>query len=113
MRTNNLECKITLKFHYGEPDGNNVIYTKDAVKKAVNQLKNHYPIALYDSSDGTKSVIGTTKEPYEVIWDEDNNVCLVTINGILFYGGTECVVNEIEDGMVQNFQIKSFGLSTK
>lgn len=107
MRTDNLKCKITLRFPCEKPDRNNIVYTKKAIEKAVKQLCGSYPIVA------DNNVVGATHEPYDIIWDEDNNVYLVTINGVLFHGGTACEVNRIEDGVVQDFEIMSFGLSVE
>ena len=35
----------------------------------------------------------------------------VTVDGVVFFGGTECVVNEIKDGKVTDFEIVGIGLS--
>lgn len=84
MRTDNLKCVISLRFPYKSPDGNGVVYTKAAVQKAVSDLIGQYPITIRDQSDDSV-VLGTTVEPYSVKWDDDEGVCIVTTNGLLFH----------------------------
>ena len=40
-----------------------------------------------------------------------NQVCKITIDGAVFYGGTECIVNEMKDDKVTDFEIVGVGLS--
>ena len=116
MRTNNLKCSITLRFPYNKPDGNGVIHTKEAVEKMVGSLSGGYPIRVVGETCSTNQdvndIIGVTTEPYSAIWDEDEGVCVLTINGIIFHGGTECFVSELtNDGAVDDFTIAGFGIS--
>ena len=51
------------------------------------------------------------KPTYVEEWDMKNQVCKITIDGVVFCGGTECIVNEIKDGKVSDFEIVGIGLS--
>lgn len=107
MRTDNIKVKLTIPIPVGKPDRNGVVYTEKAIENAVNNLHKNLPIV---NDDGV--VVGTTTgDTHIVTWDSENQVCNVTVDGIVLYGGTECVVNEIEDGVVTNFSITGFGLS--
>lgn len=115
MRVSNLKCNITLRFPYNKPDGNGVIHTKEAVEKMIKSLSGEYPIKVAGGLDKNKDVndiIGVATEPYSAIWDEDEGVCVLKINGIIFHGGAECFVNELtNDGVVSDFTVAGFGLS--
>ena len=112
MRTENIEVKITIPIPFNKPDKNGVVYTENAISKAVSNLQN-LPIIYRDNENETEGkVIGVmSKSVYIEEWDMKNQVCKVTIDGIVFFGGTECIVNEIKDGKVVDFEIVGIGLS--
>ena len=115
MRVSNLKCNITLRFPYNKPDGNGIIHTREAVEKMIYSLSGEYPIKVAGGLDKNKDVndiIGVATEPYSAIWNEDEGVCVLTINGIIFHGGTECIVNEFtDDRAADDITITGFGLS--
>lgn len=112
MRTENIEVKITIPIPFNKPDKNGVVYTENAISKAVSNLQN-LPIIYRDNENEPEGkVIGVmSKSVYIEEWDMKNQVCKVTIDGIVFFGGTECIVNEIKDGKVVDFEIVGIGLS--
>lgn len=89
------------------------MYTEEAVSNAVNNLHKNLPIIYRDNDkeiDGV--VVGTTTGSSHIAtWDFENQVCKVTVDGVVFFGGTECVVNEIKDEKVTDFEIVGIGLS--
>lgn len=110
MRTSNIKVKITIPIPYNKPDDNGVVYSEEAVEKAVNYLHTDLPIVYRDSEN--EIVIGvTTGKSHIVTWDFDNQVCNVTVEDAIRFGGTECIVNKIEDGVVKDFEIVGIGLS--
>ena len=109
MRTENIKVKITIPIPYDKPDKNGNIYTEEAVEKAVNNLRKNLPIIFRDESE--EKVIGTTTgDSHIATWDFENQVCKLTVDGEVFFGGTECLY-EVEDGTVTDFQIIGIGLS--
>ena len=109
MRTENIKVKITIPIPYDKPDKNGNIYTKEAVEKATNNLRKNLPIIFRDKSE--EKVIGTTTgDSHIATWDFENQVCKLTVDGEVFFGGTECLY-EVEDGKVTDFQIIGIGLS--
>ena len=109
MRTDNIKVTITIPIPYNKPDKNGNIYTEEAVEKAVNNLHKNLPIIFRDESE--EKVIGTTTgDSHIVTWDFENQVCKLTVDGEVFFGGTECLY-EVEDGKVTDFQIIGIGLS--
>ena len=113
MRQENIKVKITIPIAFDRQDKNGVIYTKEAVSNAVNNLHKNLPI-IYRNNDSEIDgiTIGTTTGSSHIAtWDFENQICNVTVDGVIFFGGTECVVNEIKDGKVTDFEIVGFGIS--
>ena len=113
MRTENIKVKITIPIPFDKPDKNGVIYTKEAVEKVVNNLYKNLPIIYRDNDYRAEGVvIGTvTDDSHIATWDFENHICKMTVNGEIFFGGTECIVNEMKDGKVTDFSIVGLGLS--
>ena len=109
MRTEGIKVKVTIPIPIGRPDKNGVVYTE----KAVGNLCENLPIVYRDNENNADgSIIGTvTTTSYVEDWNIKNRVCNITVDGIVFFGGTECVVNEIKDGKVTEFEIVGIGLS--
>ena len=109
MRTENIKATITIPIPYDKPDKNGNIYTKEAVEKAVNNLRKNLPIIFRDKSE--EKVIGTTTgDSHIATWDFENQVCKLTVDGEIFFGGTECTVDK-DNGKIINFEIVKIGLS--
>ena len=110
MRTENIKVKITIPIPFNKPDKNGNVYTEEAVENAVNNLHKNLPIIYSDESE--EKVIGTTTgDSHIATWDFENQVCKVAIDGKIFFGGTECIVNEIKNGRVTDFTITGIGAS--
>lgn len=109
MRTDNIKVAITIPIPYNKPDKNGNIYTEEAIEKAVNNLRKNLPIIFRDKSE--EKVIGTTTgDSHIATWDFENQVCKLTVDGEVFFGGTECTV-DIKDGIITDFTITGIGLS--
>ena len=111
MRTDNIKVTITIPIPYDQPDNNGNIYTKEAVEKAVNNLHKYLPL-IYKSKSEEK-VIGTiTGDSNIATWDFENQVCNLTLDGEIFFGGTnsECIFDR-EKGKIVNFEIVGIGFS--
>lgn len=113
MRLDNLKIQLAVVIPFGHPDKNGIMYSKEAIEKAAANFNGNLPI-LYRDNDLCKDgvVVGNTvSETCSVLWDDEQQVCEVIVNGNLYYGGTECIVNEIKDGVVTDFSITAVGLS--
>ena len=109
MRTNNIKVTMTIPIPYDQPDKNGDIYTKEAVEQEVNNLHKYLPIIFRDKSK--EKVIGsTTGDSHIASWDFENQVCKLTVDGEVFFGGTECIA-DIDNGKIVNFEIVGIGLS--
>ena len=105
MRTNNIEVKLSISIPYDRPDGNGCIYIKEAVESAVNNLQTKLPIMF-----GKKVIGNTTGNTHIATWDDENQVCNLTIDGVVYHGGLKCVV-ETADDKVTSMKIVGLGLS--
>lgn len=113
MRCENMKVQLAFRFPCGQPDKNGVIYTKEAVENAISALKENLPITYRDNENFQQSnCLGhTIGETYTVLWDDNCQMCEVIVSGVLYYGGTDCTVKEIKDGVITSFEILSVGLS--
>lgn len=113
MRVENTKVKFTIPIPVGKPDCNGVIYTEEAIENALSNLKTNLPIMYKENTETDAKVIGaTTGTSHIVNWDFENQICKVTIDGILFYSGAEIIVNDItKDGEVTDFRIAAIGLT--
>ena len=113
MRVKNAKIKITIPIPIDKSDCNRIVYTEKAIENAVNNLHKNLPIIYRDNEsviDGV--VIGTTTgSSHLVSWDFENQICNLTIDGIIFHGGAEVEVNKIKDGKITDFEIVSVGIS--
>lgn len=105
MRINNIKVKLTMSIPYDKPDDNGCIFTKEAVEDAVNNLQTKLPITLGDKVIGV-----TTDSAHITAWDDENQVCNLTIDGIIRHGGFDCIV-ETADKKVTSMQIVGFGIT--
>ena len=112
MRVENTTIKLTLPIPIDKPDCNGVVHTKEAIENALNNLQTNLPILYKEGIETDAKVIGaTTRTSHIVTWDADNQVCKLTIDGIIFYSGAEIIVNEIIDGKITDFRITNIGLT--
>lgn len=112
MRTNNIEVKFTIPIPYGKPDLNGVCYTKEAIENAIKNYKSKLPILFQANENDSIHLFGATDNTiYSTEWDDENQVCRFTLDGVIFYGGADIVVNEIQDGKITDFEFRGFGLS--
>ena len=113
MRVENVKVKITIPIPIDKPDANGIVYTEEAVENAINNLPSNLPILFKEDAGSEEKVIGATGTQCIVSWDFENQVCKLTIEGIVFYSGAEIIVNEMtKDGTITDFRIVSIGLTT-
>lgn len=109
-KTEYTKVKITIPFTFNKPNANGTVFTEEAVERAVSGLLQNVPIVVGDGMDA--KVIGcTTGSSHIVTWDFENQVCKVTVDGMLMNGGATIIVNEVEDNQVTDFRIAGIGVS--
>ena len=117
MRTENIKVKITIPIPFDRPDLNGVSYSKEAIERMTQQMHINNPIVFRTNEEDNPKVIGhTTGNFQEEDFDYENGVCKFTINGIIYYGGMDIVVNKFhkdENGVavIDDFRITGIGFS--
>jgi hypothetical protein len=118
MRTEGIKVKLTIPIRFDKPDLNGAIHSREAVNKALQQLHKDTPPLLFRSNeDDNPKVIGHIADSFQMTeWDNENGICKLTINGLIYYGGMGIVVNEChrdENGnvVIDDFRISSIGFS--
>lgn len=113
MRANNIPIKITIPFPFDRPDKNGVIYTKEAVKNAFENFGEGLPIVYCGNESYKQIIIGVTSltdEPV-IVCDDEKQMYRVSIKGLLFAGGTECIEGKRDNVNISDFEILSIGIS--
>lgn len=113
MRTDNIKVTLTIPIPFNKPDLNGLVYSEQAIENVANNLTKNLPIIYRDKEKNMEEkVIGTTTGSSHIVtYDTENQVCNLTMEGEIFFGGTECIVNEMEGNMVKDFRIAGVGLS--
>ena len=70
MRVDNAKIKLTIPIPINKPDSNGVVYTKEAIEDAINNLRKNLPIVYADNETEARAVGVTTGNSHIVIWDE-------------------------------------------
>lgn len=107
MNNENSKVKITFPIPVDRPNRNGTIFTKQAVENAVNNLHRNLPI-IYDGETESGVIGVTTGTSHIATWDDDNRVCKVTVEGVVYNGGPELAVHKTKDGKVSSFEIVGF-----
>jgi len=114
MREHMIPVKITIPFPCDKPDKNGNIYTKEAVENAITHLHKNIPIIYRDNDDALSDVIlGHTGDSHTIIWDSDNQVFKVIVDGVIYAGGTSCIVHDmdVKEKKITRFEITGLGVS--
>lgn len=108
----NTTVKFTIPISYDKPNNNGVIMSKEAVKKALNNLSKR-PIALRDEVWKIGRVVGTTLEGHKEEWDDKNGVCKLTIDCIIFDAGLDITVQKMVGNTITEFTPSCLCISKK
>lgn len=108
MRLENIEVTFKKKLPINEPDGNGIMYTKEAIQNAYKeaQSRNGLPIEFLNDK-GEFIPVGVTQE-LELI--EEDGEMYISGCGLIFHGGTEENV-KIDNKIVSSFSIAGFGMA--
>ena len=111
--------KITFTFpmRCDRPNRNGTIFAEEAIKHAFASSNPHMPIIMH--SDVIRDdelvyrndrVIGCTDPTYYFDYDDENKVCEVTLTGHIFNMAPNIVINEMHDGKITDFEIRSVSI---
>lgn len=111
--------KITLTFpiRCDRPNRNGTVFTEEAIEHAFASSNPHMPIiiqgdAIRDEEFAYQNdhVIGYTDPTYYFDYDDKNKVCEVTLTGHIFDVVPDIVINEMHDGKITDFKIRSVSI---
>lgn len=91
------------------PDLNGVVYSRDAIEKAFTSLRD-IPICIMNDYSNEKFVIGHGSID-DIKFDDNNGECIVSIDGLLYFGGTCCTVERMENNVISEYIIDAVGFS--
>ena len=85
MRVENVKVTFDIPVHFGQPDKNGYVYTKESWEEAVKKAADiHTPIEIIND-DGTRIAVGVTQD-IKLVKDGDeftkDVITNVTLNGI-------------------------------
>ena len=115
MRTECIKVQLTMPIRFDKPDLNGVIHSIEAVNKALQQLHKDTPLLFRSDEDDNPKIIGHIADNFQMTqWDNENGVCKLTINGLVYYGGMDIIVNEChqdekDQTVIDDFRVTSIG----
>lgn len=104
------KVKIILPFTFNKPNANGTVFTEEAVERAISGLQQNIPITAGNGMNA-KAIGYTTGTSHIVTWDSENQVCKVTIDGVLMNSGASIIINEMEDNQITDFRITGIVVS--
>lgn len=111
--------KITLTFpmRCGTPNHNGVVFTEEAIRNAFAHSNPHMPIIMNGDTIRDEEfayqndcIIGLTDPTYYFDYDDENKICEVTLTGHIFNMTPDIVINEMHDGKITDFEIRSVSI---
>ena len=113
MKDEMTKVKLTMCIPFDTPNKNGAVLTKEAVENAINNIPTNMPIIYRNNKDEyNEKVIGTTTgNSHIVTWDSENQVCKMTIDGVVFHCNPLITINEIDGDKITDFRIASIGLT--
>lgn len=112
MRTKYIRVSMTIPFPIDSADENGIVYSKEAIEKAIPSFRNAAIVFRDNEESDGKQIVGALDDDYpDVEWDYENGVCNITVKGFAFHGGTECRVNDLHNNTIHSFEVVGVGLS--
>lgn len=107
MRVDNVRVTFDIPVHFGQPDKNGYIYTKESWEEAVKKAADvPTPIEIINE-DGTRTVVGVTQDVQLV---KDGEKDIIKVSGMLRYGGTSEEVIFTND-VITNVTLNGIGIT--
>lgn len=105
MRCKNVKFKITFPMPINKPDGNNVMFEENAIRKAVENFKPGTPfIQVNDKKENIP--VG-----YVNSLEYDEQAIAIIAEGVIYYGGFNEDVTLLVDNMVKEMSFVAMGFS--
>jgi len=101
MRCDNVKVTLSIPVPIDKPDGNSVIYSEDAIRKACEKA-NGTPIIRFDDNGNEIPIGVANKVEYSngFIW----------VDAVAFHGGTNELVEMLDNKKVTSMEIKGFSI---
>ena len=105
--TEPIKVQFSIPVPIDKPDGNGIIYTKEAIKNAVKNFKGNIPLIVFINKEIGAKVIGNINT-----FDFLENINTIIADGNIFFGGTndKC---EWEDKIVNDTKINAIGIDAE
>ena len=112
MKDEMTKVKLTMHIPFDTPNRNGTVLTKEAVENAIYNIPTNMPIIYRNNKDEyNEKVIGATIDnSHIVIWDSENQVCKMTVGGVMFHCNPLITINETEGNKITDFRIASIGV---
>ena len=110
------EITLTFPVRCDRPNRNGTVFTEEAIKHAFASSNPHMPIVVQGGINREEltyfndRVIGCTDPTYYFDYDAENKVCKVTLTGHIFNMAPDIVINEMRDGKITDFEIRSVSI---
>lgn len=112
MRMRNEKVSLHIAFPYSKPDANGNMYNKEAIISAMHRMYTERLPIIFVDKDGLERIVGATEDDVDPMWSDENGYICFRVYGTIFAGGTSCIVNKrSNDGVVEDFEITSIGIS--
>ena len=105
MRVENVKVTFDIPVHFGQPDKNGYVYTKESWEEAVKNAVS-IPIEIIHD-DGTRTVVGVTQDVQLV---KDGEEDIIKVSGMLRHGGTSENVEFTKD-VITNVTLNGIGIT--
>ena len=107
MRTDNINITMKMPLPVNNPDRNGVMYSKEAFKKAFEDV-NGRPLEVL-LNDGNRTPIGVIQD---ITYVEDEFGDYALVNGRIMYGGTCEYIQDLEkvSGVITSMTLASVGI---
>lgn len=105
MRVENVKVTFDIPIHFGQPDKNGYVYTKESWEEAVKNAVDT-PIEIIND-DGTRTVVGVAQD-VKLIKNGDQDI--IKVSGMLFYGGTSEDVKFTKE-VITNVTLNGIGIT--
>ena len=105
MRVDNVKITMEIPIHFGQPDRNGYVYSKESYEEAVKNAVD-VPIEIIHD-DGTRTVVGVAQD-VQLIKDGEDDI--IKVSGMLRYGGTSENVKFTKD-VITNVTLNGIGIT--
>jgi len=105
MRVENVKVTFDIPVHFGQPDKNGYVYSKECWEEAVKNAVG-IPIEIIHD-DGTRTVVGVTQD---VQLTKDGKEDIIKVSEMMRYGGTSENVEFTKD-VITNVTLNGIGIT--